>query len=158
MQATFLIFLRSWRLFKRHRFSVEVCILQFQLLACPMYNQIYFSFNWGRFMRTNLGKVIPYDTGKQKKLQVLEYHLGLNVFYSLKVKRSVLLYNIWWSRALFLMFTHINITCSFLLNIYEDKVKLWVLQKHISKVSDDFHQFFQQFQSISLKYSSHHIM
>lgn len=45
-------------------------------------------------MRTNLVKVIPYDTGKQKKLQVLEYHLGLNLFYSLKVKRSVLLYNI----------------------------------------------------------------
>ena len=88
-------------------------------------------------MRTNLGKVIPYNTGKQKKLQALEFHLRLNAFYNLKVKKSVLLYITWWSRDLFLMFTHINSMSSFFLNLYKNKGKFWVLQEHMSKVGDN---------------------
>jgi len=46
-------------------------------------------------MRTNLGKVIPYNSGKQKNLHGFEFQLRLNAFYSLKVKSSVLLYISW---------------------------------------------------------------
>lgn len=34
-------------------------------------------------MTTNLVKVIPYNTGKQKNLQGLEFQVKLNAFYSL---------------------------------------------------------------------------